>query len=486
MSFRDLIEISFGNLRRMKLRAFLTISGVVIAISTFVAMLSFSAGMQKNVSDEFDQLGLLNTMHVYPLRVSEENDSLEIQPLNDSVVALLSRIDGVRLAYPFDNFPVKINYGDSIVNCDAQALSMAAAGTKMFSRLKAGKLFESDSAKEAIVTERILEDAGIESPDSAIGKQLVLSVEVSSIDSALMYVVRNSGRETFERLQKLNFDSVRQEHFLRRLVGEEASRAMGSFVEGFMQARATVSESLLIVGVMDAPRGGSRIEPVLVPVATAQMFTSSGFIGDPTTLFSALTNGTLFKSEKGGVKSEYSRVTLDLDPSAAYQPIKDSVTALGFRSFSFSEEFDEMRKFFRYFNLALSAIGLIALITAALGIVNTMVMSIIERRREIGVLKSLGADEKEIKLLFLVESGVIGSIGAIVGILVGWGITRIASLIAQAIMENEGVDAMDLFDLPLWLAVTAYLFGLIVSIIAGYYPARRAARVDPVEALRTD
>ncbi len=486
MKFRDLIEISAGNLRRMKLRAFLTISGVVIAIAAFVAMLSFGAGMQKNVTEQFDELGLFSTMQVYPQRENEDHDTLANRALDNSAVALLAQIDGVRLAYPYDDFPVTVQFADTTLSCDAQALPLAAASTRMFSRIETGRSFKSDSALEVIVTRNFLRDAKIEEPDSLIGKPLILSVKVSSVDSALMYVVRKSGRETFGRLKNLNFDSLQQQDFLQRLVTEEASRAMGSFVEGFMTARETLIDTLTIVGVLDAARGRSRTEPLLIPVATARRFTSSGFTGDPTALFSAFSSGTLFSAPDNQNGRGYSRVTLDLDPSAAYQPIKDSVKALGFRSFSYAEEFDEILVVFRYFNMALSAIGLIALLTAALGIVNTMVMSIIERRREIGILKSLGADEKEIKLLFLVESGVIGSVGAIAGIFVGWLITRIASLVAQAIMANEGVDTIELFDLPIWLIVTAYLFGLIVSLVAGYYPASRAARVDPVEALRTD
>jgi len=125
-------------------------------------------------------------------------------------------------------------------------------------------------------------------------------------------------------------------------------------------------------------------------------------------------------------------------------------------------------------------------VTASLGIVNTMVMSIIERTREIGVLKSLGAEERDIRLLFLAESGMIGTIGALVGILFGWLITRVASVVAHSIMEREGIPKFELFALPLWLILTAFLFGLLVSLVAGLYPAARAARVDPVEALRNE
>jgi putative ABC transport system permease protein len=113
-----------------------------------------------------------------------------------------------------------------------------------------------------------------------------------------------------------------------------------------------------------------------------------------------------------------------------------------------------------------------------------MVMSITERRREIGILKALGADEREIEFVFLVESGLIGVFGAAAGILVGWAGTRILAAIARAIMAREEMPVFDPFALPLWLVLVALLVGSAVSVVAGLYPASRAARVDPVEALR--
>ena len=113
-------------------------------------------------------------------------------------------------------------------------------------------------------------------------------------------------------------------------------------------------------------------------------------------------------------------------------------------------------------------------------------MSINERRREIGVLKSLGADDIHIRGLFLVESGVIGFAGTVGGILLGWGITRVVSVVARFYMRKENLPEVELFALPAWLILIALALGVGVSMLAGYYPAARAARVDPVQALRND
>jgi putative ABC transport system permease protein len=171
---------------------------------------------------------------------------------------------------------------------------------------------------------------------------------------------------------------------------------------------------------------------------------------------------------------------------ASHEAVTDSVEALGFRAFSFAENLKEIQRFFVYYYLGLGIIGVIALFTAALGIVNTMVMSITERRREIGILKSLGAGEREIRLVFLVESGVIGAIGAAVGIFFGWVGTRIVAFALKMIMQREEMPVFDPFALPVWLILLALGFGVFVSLLAGLYPASRAARVDPVVALRSD
>ena len=485
MTLRDRLSISLGNLWRMKLRAVLTISGVVIAIAAFVSMLSFGAGNQRLVREQFDKLGLFSTMIVYPQRSGDgESDSAAV--LDQQTVEKLAAVPGVNLAYPMESFTVEVAVGDTQVTTKAQALPTAALRTKLLSQLVAGETFDADSARQALVTEEFLEMVGIEEPDSIIGKSVAVSVSLSSLDSGLAHIFYDEGGEIRERLRGVRFDSLLQRDFAERIARQEFNQAVRRFLDGYLNSQMVICDTLQVRGVLEErPHGRSRLEPIIIPVGTAMRFDAGGLSADPMELLSAIRRGTFLADDNASARS-YPRVTLDIDPTVPYEPIKDSVEAMGFRTFSYAEEFEEIKRIFLYFNLGLAMIGLIALSTASLGIINTMVMSIVERTREIGVLKSLGADERDIRILFLVESGAIGVIGASFGILLGWIIARLASLVARTIMEREGIDPVELFAMPLWLVGAALSVGLIVSLIAGVYPAARAARVDPVEALRNE
>jgi putative ABC transport system permease protein len=487
MTLRDLIVISFGNLWRMKLRTFLTTSGVLIAIAAFVSMISFGAGNQRRLEEEFNKLGLFTTMQVYPKSSRNTADTASYRKLDKAALVELAAIPGVNLVYPYDAINVIARLGDSTAPTKAQALPTAAVRTKLFSNLLAGSPFDSNSSRQAIVSNDLIKKFGIHTPDSAVGRSLILAVRVSVIDSGFAHILADQGETIWDRLKRIRVDSLLKTNYRSHVLRTEGNATLRRFLNGFLNAPAIITDTLTIRGVREDRRGGMiRTDAIIIPPETAQRFTSAGFSGNPADIFASMSAGTLFaQSDDPGGKS-YSQVTIDFDPKVLAKTIRDSVEAAGFRAFSFAEQFEQIQKIFLYFDMALGVIGLIALFTASLGIVNTMVMSITERRREIGVLKSLGADESDIRWLFLVESGVIGFLGTVGGIFIGWSITRIVSAIAQSYMKGQGLPAIDLFALPLWLILIALSMGVGVAIIAGFYPAARAARVDPVEALRND
>ncbi len=487
MTFHDLADLSVGSLWRIKLRAFLTIAGVAIAIATFVAMLSFAAGNERWVSNAYTELGLLTRINVFPKDEEAAGDSSRAAVLDRAAIRRLSAIPGVRMAYPFVDFDVTASVGDTVVTTKVRAISREVMATKPFSTLLGGAMFSSDDAKEAVVTREFLKKIAFDEGEKIVGQKMVISSRVSSIDSALAGVAGDPRAEMANLLGRVAMDSLANPKYRERIIRREMGERMSRFVDGLLNRKVTVADTLTIVGVgKKLDEYQFPISPVVVPEGTARQFGSAGIgiTSDPADLLAAISSGTIFT--RGGAEESrgFPRVTLDTEPQASHEAIVDSVKALGFKAFSFLEEFKQVQRFFVYYYFGLGVIGLIALATASLGIANTMIMSITERRREIGILKSLGASEHEIQLAFLVESGTIGAVGAVIGIFFGWIGTRIVAAILRIFMQRQEMPVFDPFTLPLWLILLALAFGVLVSVTAGLYPATRASRVDPVEALR--
>src|SRR4029077_17528309 len=142
------------------------------------------------------------------------------------------------------------------------------------------------------------------------------------------------------------------------------------------------------------------------------------------------------------------------------------------------------RRVFAILDMLLGIFGSLALAVASLGIINTLVMAILERRREIGVLKALGASDKDVRQLFFAEAGVMGLVGGAAGVALGWGIGRLIQLGTNYYLRQQQIPTENIWTVPFWLVACAIAFSLLVSLSGGFYPASRAARLDPVEALR--
>jgi len=174
--------------------------------------------------------------------------------------------------------------------------------------------------------------------------------------------------------------------------------------------------------------------------------------------------------------------TTNVDAAAALVP---QIRAEGFRVQSLELILDLANQVFTIINVMLSSIGGLALLVASLGIVNTMIMSIYERTREIGTLKAIGASRGDIRLMFMIEAGMIGLIGGIAGIIGGWGLGQLLNRVILWYVEREQLPIRgDFFVVTPTLALQALAFAMFVGIVAGLYPANRAAKLDPLMALR--
>jgi putative ABC transport system permease protein len=185
-------------------------------------------------------------------------------------------------------------------------------------------------------------------------------------------------------------------------------------------------------------------------------------------------------------KPSYSTVTVRVARAQDTEEVEKKIRDMGYTAFSIADVLKNDRRAFILLDLFLGLVGSIALTVASLGIVNTMVMSILERTREIGIMKAIGGSDEDVRRIFLIEAALIGVMGGVFGLILGWAVGRGINYGANYYLRTQGVPATNLFLIPWWLVAGGVTFALLVSLIAGSVPAMRASRLDPIQALRHD
>jgi putative ABC transport system permease protein len=469
MTPSDLWRLSLENLWRTKLRSVLTTLGVVIGIGALVSMVSFGIGMQENITSEFRENDLFTSMQVLPAEIDvgeimaggfEPPET--VKALNDSAVEAIRAIPAVELAYPEIRFPVTVRMMGKEARTSLQAVPAAMGRYKPFSEIPYGSFYEGDADSVAVLTGRLLaelgfrlvEDGPIDTRGSESGESELVPISVDSLIGREVEIVsstldlQSAARSFTQSFTPPSSLPLREEVVRLRVVGVRGR------VSGFGAARF---------------RGG-----VIVPIETGAAMPRLGFsdVWD------------LVDSSEGaqGYGSVYVR-TGGMDDIT---PVREAVEEMGFGVLAVVDQLEEIKQTFLIMDALLGAVGTIALIVAALGIINTMVTSILERTREIGVMKAVGGSEADIRWIFFSEAATIGLVGGAFGLALGWTVTRIANAVANHYLRPQGVPEVDLFYMPVWLIAGALVFSVGVSLLAGLYPASRAARVDPVQALRHD
>ena len=180
----------------------------------------------------------------------------------------------------------------------------------------------------------------------------------------------------------------------------------------------------------------------------------------------------------------YSTISVRVKNPKQVEAVEQAVKKLGFNTFSILDATRSLRQFFAVLDLFLGIFGSLALAVASIGIVNTLVMAILERRREIGIMKAIGASDGDVKKLFFAEAGAMGVLGGVVGVALGWAIGHVINLGTNIYLKRQALPPENFWSVPWWLVGAAIVFAFIVSLVSGLYPAARAARLDPVQALR--
>ncbi len=181
----------------------------------------------------------------------------------------------------------------------------------------------------------------------------------------------------------------------------------------------------------------------------------------------------------------YDMAVVRADSVGAAAELVRALRAEGYQVQSLELILEQANRVFTVINVMLASVGGLALFVASLGIVNTMIMAIYERTREIGTMKAIGASRGDIRGLFMIEAGLIGLLGGAIGVVGGWLLGLLLNRVIAWYIERERlpIDAT-FFVTPWWLALAAMAFAALVGVVAGLYPAARAARLDPLVALR--
>ncbi|MBN2348505.1 MAG: ABC transporter permease [Bacteroidales bacterium] len=473
MTFLDITQIGFSNLWKTRLRTALTILGVVIGIGALTSMVSFGTGMQKNITDAFKKNDLFTSMNVTPGKINlesiQEGDLSGLSdltkekpfPLTDSILEVIRAIPEVEIAFPEETFAARIQFKQEELNTNVRIFPTAMQYYSPFNNLLAGQFYSSDSTRAVVVSWETLKNLGIYVEDPTYEfhfthEDSLKGATIISPDSVL-------GKKIQIITASINPNIIRNPFgFL-----------MGNRLDPFGEH----TEEFEIIGItrryddfnVNRFRAG-----IYMPVVTAKNI--------PRLNFSSVWD-ILDSNKKDGT---FSSIYVRVKEINAMTKVREQIEAMGAGVFSIADQLKEIKRGFLIMDSLLGAIGSVALIIAALGIINTMLMSILERTREIGIMKAIGGSENEIKLIFFVEAAFIGFIGAIFGLGLGWLVTRIANQIINAQLIPMGQIPVDLFYFPLWLIFGAMVFSIVISLAAGLYPAIRAARIDPVRALRHD
>jgi putative ABC transport system permease protein len=444
MKLRDMSELAVRNLREAILRNSLTTLGVAVGVASLVAMLSLGAGLQQLASSRLSKSGLFDSIFVTAksnLRgpgagpPATRAPASKARPLDEAARAEITKLPNVIEVYPQIRFFTEVRFDGKPFATTVAGMPESSKQSGSFDGMQ-GNFFSSPNADEAILQSEFAKELNKQT-STLIGKDLILRyAERQSLPSEQGGTQGSGG-----------FSVVPKEKHLRivGVVETEPASGFGGFGSGRLLIPLLVAETLRAAQVND-------LRDVL--------------------------------RDSSSDKPAYMSLTVRVKSPSLVEATEAKIKDLGFGAFSLLDASKSLRIFFSVFDLLLGIFGSLALAVATLGIINTLVMAILERRREIGVLKALGAADSDVKQLFFVEAGVMGAAGGVLGVFFGWLIGVVLTLATNIYLKRQDLPGVEIFAVPWWLIAGAIAFAVLVSLAAGLYPASRAAKLNPVDALR--
>jgi putative ABC transport system permease protein len=467
MKLPDLTELAVRNLRESVLRNSLTTIGISVGVASLVAMLSLGIGLQQLASRRLMKSGLFDMVVVTSRRdlrnFNREEERSGPAPgasriLDEPTRIEIEHLPNVLEAYPDIRFITELRYEDKPHLTTVAALPASAKSTDAFESVQ-GHFFSSNSAPEAILQKTFAEELLGRSPKPGVDETNVAELAAPLLGKEL--TMRYAQREKQNTPAKSSSDNV--------------SSPANDSVAGAAYSVISREQKLKIVGIADldpeSMRGPTRGR-VFLPLGLAETL----HVMQPTDLREI--------SRAASDQPAYSSVSVRVKNPGQVEPVESAIKKMGFNTFSILDASRSIQQFFKVLDVFLGIFGSLALAVAFIGIVNTLVMAILERRREIGIMKAIGASDGDVRRLFFAEAGAMGILGGIVGVALGWAIGQVINLGTNIYLKSQSFPPEHFWSVPWWLVLFAILFSFLVSLAAGLYPAGRAARLDPVQALR--
>ncbi|OGH59761.1 MAG: hypothetical protein A2725_01935 [Candidatus Magasanikbacteria bacterium RIFCSPHIGHO2_01_FULL_33_34] len=180
----------------------------------------------------------------------------------------------------------------------------------------------------------------------------------------------------------------------------------------------------------------------------------------------------------------YLETKVKISDSLYMDDVRNSIIEMGFFVSALRDTIDQVKKIFKTIQIVLGLFGMVALTVSAIGMFNTMTVMLLERTNEIGIMRSIGVSKRDIKKLFLFESMLMGFLGGVGGVILGYLGGEIANFVMNILAKNFGGQALDLFERPLWFLALILIMSTVIGFLTGVFPARRAAGLNPLDALK--
>ena len=477
MSFYDLMSMSLGNLWRRKLRTILTVLGVLIGTTSIVAMLSLAFGMKQQMMEQYESMGSVTQINVSP-GGGMDSDSSGSQTdtstmLTESNMEMFQGMEHVKSVSPQLTFDGTMKSGRYSGYANMIGVDQSMLDSQELDKGEVPKAGNSGTL-QVLGGNQLLTGFGYVQGDEYV--DYYSTGELPPIDLMTQIhqlQVYNDATESETVDQTASTDASTEDSS-----GDGDSDSAGDDAAAQpAEDNSMLNFRIKITGIM---AGGleeynNYSQSLLVNLDDLKSYLTKNF-----------GKGKIPGQPKPNGKPlnewVYTTIVVEVDQADNVEDVMKSIQDMGFSANSNKELIDSAQKSLQIVELVLGGIGMVAFLVAAIGIANTMMMSTYERTKEIGVMKVLGCDMRDIQKLFLAEAGFIGLIGGIVGLLLSCGVS---SLINHFSAGMEGIGG-NISVIPWWLALAAVAFSTLMGMVAGYFPARRAMKLSPLAAINTE